>query len=271
MPATPGTYPVTLTAYHGNYCDLVKTKDVEVSDCHVPGATGITFAAFNPCDGASYGATYTLTDDRDQKTYKVKYMPDGRYWMVKNLSFGDKCDKTSFVGSTSDQLGKINSSGTYYGDCRNSSVGATNGYYYDWAAAVNAAGAYQGSSAYYGCSGTASGTTPPAPAACRGICPEGWHVPTGQEGLYFVERMSSICADDCGKCWFQIHETPPMGTISGNNMTYTDYIYTWNSNSSSPETASAQVFNTGYCQPNYENGGWAPRNDGRAVRCVMNY
>jgi uncharacterized protein (TIGR02145 family) len=268
MPATSGTYPVTLTAYHGNYCDLVKTKDVGV-DCHVPGATGITFAAFDPCDGASYGATYTLTDDRDQKTYKVKYMPDGHYWMVKNLSFGDKCDKTSFVGSTSDQLGKINSSGTYYGDCRNSSVGATNGYYYDWAAAVNAAGAYQGSSAYYGCSGTASGTTPPAPAVCRGICPEGWHVSTGQEGENFVAQMP--CTGKCHDCWYQIHETQTMGTISGNSITYEELNYNWNSNSAAPHTASSQLMYTESCRPNYERDGWSLRSDGRPVRCVMNY
>jgi hypothetical protein len=64
--------------------------------CVAPGDSWATFATFEPCAGAPYGSTYTLTDDRDDKTYKVKLLPDDRYWMVQDLRFGEKCEtKTS--------------------------------------------------------------------------------------------------------------------------------------------------------------------------------
>jgi uncharacterized protein (TIGR02145 family) len=180
----PGTYPVTLIAQSERYCDLAKTKDVEVLDCIVPGVT-VNFTAFVPCDVVT-GATWTLQDTRESnnvQSYKVKKMADGRIWQVQDMKFGDKCNKTAFTGSTSNQQGKVSAAfPLHYGDCRNNTQSGA-GYLYDWAAALNKAGAYKGSSSDVGCSDTDLG------ASCQGICPSGWHIPTSVEYEALIAKV----------------------------------------------------------------------------------
>jgi uncharacterized protein (TIGR02145 family) len=128
-------------------------------------------------------------------------MADGRYWMVQDLKFGDKCNKEAFVGSTTDQtISKLTSiSGYIYGDCMNKTDGSTpgnRGYLYDWAAAIQKPGAYYGGTDV-GCSGTGG-------ASCQGICPVGWHIPTGgSAGEYqalHTAMTSAGCSGDA-TCW----------------------------------------------------------------------
>jgi uncharacterized protein (TIGR02145 family) len=179
--------------------------------CDAPGVTGITFSNFSPCS-PDFGATWTLTDDRDGKTYKVKYMPDDRYWMVQDLMFGDNCNKTSFNGSKSDKTGNVNSSGTYYGDCRlNPNI--QGGYFYDWAAVINLPGAYYGGSASIGCSGTTTAVN-----ACQGICPRGWHIYTTDE----YKRYKSITRPDYD--YYAMLELVHSGGVNANNqIEYADF------------------------------------------------
>jgi uncharacterized protein (TIGR02145 family) len=40
-----------------------------------------------PCPNAPYASTWTLTDTRDNKNYRVVKMPDGRVWMGQNLNY----------------------------------------------------------------------------------------------------------------------------------------------------------------------------------------
>jgi uncharacterized protein (TIGR02145 family) len=186
VPAIPGTYSMTLTVSSEGYCNLMKTKDVEVLSCSMPGST-VNFTAFAPCSNATIGDYWQLTDARESnnvQTYKVKLMADGRIWMVQDLKFGDQCDKTTFSGSNgSDQIGNVTllNDKIYYGDCRNHpQSGFGVGYLYDWAAAVSHIDAYVGGS-YTGCRGIDAGTTGTAPGACQGICPSNWHLPTSDE------------------------------------------------------------------------------------------
>jgi uncharacterized protein (TIGR02145 family) len=234
--------------------------------CHAPGAIGVTFAAFNPCSH-TVGSTYTLTDSRDQKTYKVKYMPDNRWWMVQDLKFGDRCNKTTFTGSTSDQLGNINSSGTYYGDCRNSPAAGA-GYYYDWPAAMNKAGVYATNSTIQ-CSGTASGTSGTNPAACQGICPSGWHLPTIAEftagNSLWVQ--SKWCSNP--SCWTSAsywEATTSGGWLdSGTKFYDTNTGIYW----SSTIEAGVQIYILFITSNPYQEN--LERWRGALARCVMNY
>jgi uncharacterized protein (TIGR02145 family) len=180
--------------------------------CHAPGVTGVTFAAFNPCTGADYGSTYTLTDDRDQKTYKVKYLPDNRYWMVQDLAFGEKCEtKSSMGGATT--TGNITVSGTYYGDCYKVNFAGA-GYGYNMTAAMN----YGITQSGYTCSGTYSGYENGYPATCRGICPENWHLPTSAEYLAINDYMSTINNCISIRCWSTVLEIT-MNDLLGNTQT----------------------------------------------------
>jgi uncharacterized protein (TIGR02145 family) len=147
----------------------------------------VNFTAFAPCPDAAVGTVWYLTDTREAanpQTYKVKKLADGHIWMVQDMKFGDLCG-TSFTGSTSDQKGHVSSIGEYYGDCTaatSTNTPSMRGYLYDWAAAINKPAAYLGSPSDVGCAGTVSITSTTGPSACQGICPAGWHVPTGGTG-----------------------------------------------------------------------------------------
>ena len=145
--------------------------------CDAPGSSGILFSEFNPCANAPDASTWTLTDQRDGGAYKVKKMVDGRYWMVQDLKFGS-CDPDSFNNDdrSGDPLLDPNVADGYVGHCRTSTT-ADAGNLYNWAAAMNNPNGYWGSSDQsFQCSGTDN-----AANQCRGICPEGWHVPTKGE------------------------------------------------------------------------------------------
>jgi uncharacterized protein (TIGR02145 family) len=242
----------------------------------------VNFTAFNPCSNAATGATWTLQDTRESgnnQNYKVKKLADGHIWMVQDMKFGDKCNKTAFAGSSSDQTGsKLTSiSGYIYGDCMNATNGSTpsnRGYLYDWAAAIQKAGAYYGSSSNVGCSGTATGTSGTAPGACRGICPEGWHIPTGNSTGEFQALHTAIggCSTSNDDCWDAASAFE--GVLGGNcnsggslgnqgsgggywRSTYYDSSYAYN-----------LYFTSTYTGPGtYSNY----KNFGRSVRCVRNY
>jgi len=66
--------------------------------------------------------------------------------------------------------------GSTYGTYSNTDNGETYGRYYTWAAAMDSAGLYSTNSAGCGYGKTCTVKTP-----ARGICPEGWHIPTSNE------------------------------------------------------------------------------------------
>jgi uncharacterized protein (TIGR02145 family) len=143
--------------------------------CDALGTTGIAFSAFNGCPVLN--GTWTLTDDRDQKMYKVKYMADGRYWMVQDLKFGN-CSSNTFVNSNSNSAARATPTVAidYVGHCH-TNYRSDGGYLYDWPAVMNNPQAYFGSpDSSFACKGTEINVN-----ACQGICPENWHVPTKQE------------------------------------------------------------------------------------------
>jgi uncharacterized protein (TIGR02145 family) len=278
-PTMSGTYSVTLTARRDDYCDLVKTKDVEVLECTTPGST-VTFAAFSPCSNATTGDYWYLTDMRESnnvQTYKVKKMTDGHIWMVQDLKFGDKCNKTTFTGSNGkDQTGNITSltDKTYYGDCtdiRNSSTPSNRGYLYDWAAAINKSSAYSGSSANVGCSGILSGTVSPNPSSCQGICPTDWHVPTGSSSgeLIHLLTMSGYTGNYYSSFWQSaIFEGSSYHFVTGATSIASTTVYLSSSyhNNSEVYTVCSGSDYAGSC-----NNWTIYKNDTGALRCIMNY
>jgi uncharacterized protein (TIGR02145 family) len=249
--------------------------------CHAPGATGITFSAFNPCP-CTTGSTWTLTDARDGKTYKVKYLEDGRFWMVQNLGFGNLCSKTSFTGSTTTQTGKINNSGTYYGDCRagyNSAAGPL----YDWAAAMQHPQAYYGVTSSMSCSGTASGTSTGRPAACQGLCPQGWHLPTLAE----LSRRNCLIYPDQEYCSTSSSNSywGPNSTFEGTyNMLYAcdgktasenlsgNRVWYWTSTPLNTVKAySIYIRSQGAVYIGNTGSAQLDKCYGASIRCIMNY
>jgi uncharacterized protein (TIGR02145 family) len=132
-----------------------------------------------PCDSFIQGPI--LMDERDGKFYEIRKFADNKCWMAQNLAYGGSNDicanKTSFIGNLAiDRFGSHT-----YGDCLdpatvNNTICAQNnscGYLYDWA------GAMQSASAIYEASIIYSDGSPNPDNYHQGICPDGWHIPSG--------------------------------------------------------------------------------------------
>jgi len=113
----------------------------------------------NTEDNCDYG---TLTDSRDGQVYKTVKIGD-QVWMAQNLNYaylqsmGD-LDSVSFCYNDSlkycDKYGRL----------------------YTWSVAIDSVGAWgvNGKGCGYGLTCSPTGTI-------RGVCPEGWHLPTDEE------------------------------------------------------------------------------------------
>lgn len=115
-------------------------------------------ALATPCkteteDNCEYG---TVLDDRDGQTYKTVKIGD-QWWMAENLNF------------VTENSGCGGGSGTTEGNCE------TYGRLYSWAAAMGKSEEQCG----YGheCDLASAGSA----TFIRGVCPDGWHVPTQSE------------------------------------------------------------------------------------------
>jgi uncharacterized protein (TIGR02145 family) len=266
------TYTVVVSNMCSATSDVVLVEIKTVGCCDASGAT-TTFMAFDPCIDAPDASTWTLTDVRDNKNYKVRKLADGRYWMVQNLMFGT-CTETSFRYDNS--LGATTVTPTvapgYVGHCRsNPTPGA--GYLYNWPAVMNNEKAYEGSRERdLACKGADSGMVAPNPSYCRGICPEGWHVPTIDEYLQASRAFENsyncrgeICWDGASR-WEGV-----LGGACGSDGSLNDqgkYARYWSSTFDSIAAADIIYFYSGFTYlglTSHYKGSGAP------VRCVRNY
>ncbi len=167
--------------------NLSETSDTVKYVCKVTGACGtVSSKEIVAISGVAHKyEDGVLRDSRDGKTYKIRKMPDGHWWMVEDLKFGN-CSSSTFrsyyQGSTS---GKIASG--YYGVCIASTQSGA-GYLYNWQGAMNAAGAYSGSNSNP--SGNTNGHTV---RQWQGICPPGWHLPSGGSDGEFQALYDALC------------------------------------------------------------------------------
>jgi uncharacterized protein (TIGR02145 family) len=279
----PCNYTVT------SFTDATGAPGIMGKSSTAPSVT-VDFTAFDPDPAAAIGTVWYLTDTREAastltearaRTYKVRKMQDGRIWMVQDLKFGDKCNKDDFVGATSsDQKGKLTTiSGEYFGDCMNrrdvSRTPDARGYLYNWAAAMQHTNAYYGGS-YQGCSGTVTGTSDKAPATCQGICPAGWHIPTGNtDGEFYDLHTNRDCVTDRDKCWNASSDWEGMyGGQCDNGGALLNQGYTGVYHSSTNYSSSHAyhlLFLSTIVYPGTDRSGNYHKYYGFAVRCVRNY
>lgn len=122
----------------------------------VDDASSSSVALATPCkteteDNCEYGE---LTDDRDGQTYKTVKIGD-QWWMAENLNY--ETDNSFYYNDSAEYCEKY-------------------GRLYTWAAATDSAGVWGENGK--GC-GYAKHCTTAYPV--RGVCPEGWHLPTKNE------------------------------------------------------------------------------------------
>jgi uncharacterized protein (TIGR02145 family) len=267
--ATAGVYTYTRGAKDGYSCDIFTPSTgswvlTVTAGCHSAGST-TTFSNFVPCASSSYGDTWQLTDERDEKTYKVRYLPDERYWMVQDLRYGgsrDACvNKTSFSGGSSEPTHRFGTN--TYGDCtniKNDDTPADRGYLYDWVAAMQN---------YWACSGITESAN-----ACQGLCPSGFHIPTREEYTHADAMFKGYYGCDGANCWLPSNQ---WSGVLGGYYYYYYYNDYYNNNGLRSQGSSASYWSSSYYDSpsayfsslpglNSSNGG-----NGMSVRCVRNY
>ena len=109
----------------------------------------------------------TLTDSRDGQTYKTVTIGT-QTWMAENLNYAYTDVPYNYSGYTSDSTSWCYS---------NAAANCTKyGRLYTWAAAMDSVGTWSANGKGCGYGKTCSPTYP-----VRGVCPEGWHLPTQTE------------------------------------------------------------------------------------------
>ena len=101
----------------------------------------------------------SLTDSRDGQTYKTVKISD-QVWMAQNLNY------------------ETDNSYCYNDDASNCTK---RGRLYTWAAAVDSAGTWSTNGKGCGYGSTCSVASTGSATLVRGVCPEGWHMPTRTE------------------------------------------------------------------------------------------
>ena len=263
-PTANGTTTYTVTVSDGN----TYTYTIEAINYVKPRTLqGMTKTY---CNSMSNLDTLTLTDSRDNKTYRVRKFADGHCWMIDNLAYGgtteangtvDACaTKVTFSGNgqTTPYTAWYSGSQQLYGDCRN--AGSYPGYLYNWQAAM------QQSLAYYNVNYTG-----PASNNGAGICPTGWLLPTGGSTGQFYALHTTYSSLSGTSANFWANATYWNGVYSGfynNAGTLYDqasYAYYWSSTQYGASSGYSLGFNTGgtvYPQNNDS------KNYGFSVRCV---
>ena len=200
---------------------------------------------------SNYVPTVTLTDTRDNNTYTVSKLADGRCWMTQNLRIAGRTITPADSNVTSSYAIPASSDSGYSGanDHTASVYVNSDGGFYTWAAATAGTG-----------NATISTDGQNAPAS---ICPKGWRLPTGGgtgEFRALYNNYNSVYAMTHGPAKFTLsgfkHPIMLMGGIG-------HYGYYWSSTASSDIAAySMGLSNT--VSPDYSIN----RYSGFSVRCI---
>lgn len=253
----------------------------------IPAESGITMQTFDGTGApyASYqnGKVIALTDSRNNDTYAIAKLADGKWWMIENLRLGG----SSSINLTNSDTAITSASLTFYGSTTsmsNTSIGmnATNtispsspmseinanvlsyGNYYSWAAAVLS---------------TASNVNT---TVTTSVCPYGWHLPSGTGSGEFANLSSNLG----GLTTSMNANTTPTGSEASkiwrafpNNFIYSGYFYNRNSayrgsygdywSATSYDKNNAYYFSINNIGLGPANS-YQTRNYGLSIRCIAN-
>ncbi len=208
-------------------------------------------------------------DARDNHTYWVKKLADGKCWMLTNLAYAGGGTSTygdvkTLSNGTSDSTYTFTEAKYYIPSGANPTVSPTNpststsgsgqyGYFYNWCAAM-------GGQATAAC----AAATTPAPNTGVSVCPSGWRLPTKEEFGALNTAINGSTSTDAGlrSGW--------LGQWSGYWSSGSGFVgqgllgYYWSSSQSATAAAHVLYHENSYVFPSQGAG----KNGGSAVRCV---
>ena len=194
----------------------------------------------------SYVPTKTLTDTRDNNTYTVSKLADGKCWMTQNLRIINKTitpADSNVVANYTIPASSINGFSSY--DTSNAYVDSDGGFYTWYTATAG--------------TGTAALSTNGHNTTVS-ICPKGWRLPTSGkfQALYNNYNPSSALRSSPANFTLSGYVTSSSRNLQGSNGNY------WSSTVRSSNFAYYLYLNTSNVTPANTNG----KNYGFSVRCV---
>jgi uncharacterized protein (TIGR02145 family) len=214
-------------------------------------------------------------DARNNRTYWVQKLADGRCWMLTNLAYAGGGTNTYGDTKSITNSNTVSYTAPYYmiptdanpttepTNPSTSTLGGTTadpnkqyGYLYNWCAAM---GAQTSTSA-------CANATTPAPNTSISVCPSGWRLPTSGIGGEFQALNTAInsgsTASDSGlrSTWLGMYS----GTWLSSFIAQGSVGYYWSSTQYSASSAYLLNFGSSYVYPLYNYD----KRYGFAVRCV---
>ena len=196
----------------------------------------------------NYVPTKTLTDTRDNNTYTVSKLADGKCWMTQNLRIAGKTitpADSDVISNYTIPASSIN--GFNFSDTSNAYVNSDGGFY-NWYTATAGTGAQSMS----------SGNTSVS------ICPKGWRLPTGgSSGEFSILHHNHYSSSSV------LRSNPVNLTLSGRihsssrnyQGSYSDY---WSSTVYSRDKAHSLQLGTSSVNPTNDDD----KSNGFSVRCI---
>ncbi|TWO98591.1 hypothetical protein EUA78_01325, partial [TM7 phylum sp. oral taxon 351] len=198
----------------------------------------------------NYVPTKTLTDTRDNNTYTISKLADGKCWMTQNLRIINKTITPADSNVTSNYTIPASSiNGFTSSDTSNAYVDSYGGFY-NWYTATAGTGT------------TALSTN--GQNAPSSICPKGWRLPTSGniysefQTLYNNYRSSSALRSN------PVNLTLSGGAFSGRRLNQDSYGNYWSSTVDSSEYAYNLYLTTSSVNPVLSRGEY----QGLSVRCI---
>ena len=196
----------------------------------------------------NYVPTKTLTDTRDDNTYTVSKLTDGRCWMTQNLRIIDKTitpADSDVVSNYTIPASSLSNFSSY--DTSNAYMDNNDGGFYTWYTATAGTGTYSMS----------SGNTSVS------ICPKGWRLPTGGSGGEFQTLYNNYNPSSA------LRSHPVNLTLSGNVNSSSrnnqgSYGYYWSSTVYSSDYAYGLYLDSSTVFP----ADYHVKYSGFSVRCI---
>ncbi len=243
----------------------------------IQGSCAVAAIPIQTVTAANCSTDRTLTfDARDNHTYWVQKLTDGKCWMLTNLAYAGGgtntySDVKSIQNGTSDAARVYDNPRYFIYPSASPTVNpatpsidisgsdtSSYGYLYNWCAAMGAQLA----------TAACANATTPAPNVALSICPSGWRLPTGTASTGEFTQLNdtvnggqTTTADGLRDTWLgQRAGRWSAGFISAN------VAYYWSSTQSSATNATYLNFTTASVVPSQAN----IKGYGLSVRCVAN-